>query len=206
MIRGNIVGVFILATSVVAAAPTDNMSGRQIVNEIRTGLTKLALTPTVNMEEVNKLNRLINALEKHMPAHADGAPVSGMEQGVDTAVHAAFHPIEELRHQMGSFSYDVKHITGQDSAWGLLKGFLLIATLYLVIGMIIMRKVYDVSGIESLPHLSFWIAYPGLVMDGVSFVMDRLGFSSPAPLNGYTAVATKSGISGRDTFSQFEPI
>jgi hypothetical protein len=200
-------GIILAASAALAELPVDQMNGHQLIGAAKGTVAKIAKDPkTTSMDDVNKLNHIIDALDKHLPAHADSAPVSGMEQGVDTAVHAVFHPFDDTAHQMKSLKFDINHLGWEDSGWGLLKGFLVLVTLYVVIGVIVMKKVYNANGIESLPHLSFWMSYPGLVMDGVSFVMDKLGLSSATPYNSLATVVNKGGNPARDTFSQFEPI
>jgi hypothetical protein len=74
--------------------------------------------------------------------------------------------------------------------------------------MVILAKYYDAQGMERVPHLSFWLSYPGLVMDGVHYLKDLAGFQNVGGV-GYDRISTNSikyPDASRDTFSQFEPI
>ncbi len=72
-----------------------------------------------------------------------------------------------------------------------------------------MTKYYDAQGIERLPHMSFWVSYPGLVTDGVFYARDLVGMSSGGVSGAYDRISSTSAKfpdASRDTFSQFEPI
>jgi len=53
--------------------------------------------------------------------------------------------------------------------WSFVLLVLLIAALYLGIGIGINKYKFGMQGIEAVPHISFWRQVPGLVKDGVAF-------------------------------------
>ena len=115
--------------------------------------------------------------------------------------------MEYIENGLHGVKWDVMHITSDRSSFILLRGIIVIFLMYILIGMCIMTKVYDAQGHERVPHMSFWMTYPGLVADGVYYAKDLVGANACAD-GTYQRVANPNNkFSGsRDTFSQFEPI
>lgn len=73
---------------------------------------------------------------------------------------------------------------GFDLVWFLLfpgvLGFTMIFVMiglvvYFIVGIIINKKRYDRAGVELIPHHEFWLSLPGLVKDGVLFIVSGCG-------------------------------
>jgi hypothetical protein len=65
--------------------------------------------------------------------------------------------------------WNIEHIQNKNAATGLLRGLILVALAYVGIGSVIKYYTLNVSGIEMIPHISFWMEYPKLVADGVTY-------------------------------------
>ena len=78
--------------------------------------------------------------------------------------------------------------------------------IYIFLGSIFLTKMYQADGLERIPHVTFWMGYPALVMDGVNLIRDFIGGSSSAVgLERLSAYSAKPQTT-RDPFSQFDPI
>mmetsp|Transcript_46783 Transcript_46783/g.100167 ORF Transcript_46783/g.100167 Transcript_46783/m.100167 type:complete len:352 (+) Transcript_46783:193-1248(+) len=106
--------------------------------------------------------------------------------------------------------WNVEHITNYGVATELLRGILFVALVYFGVGCVYRNQSYGSQGLEMLPHKEFWIGYPALVMDGVTYAMMLLG-AAPRDFGfGGSGGAPAGGLIGRgsadrDTFSNFEP-
>ena len=197
LMRKSVIVLLISAiTQTPASKPVDDMNLDELLVEGKKLTGELGKIPTA-VDGVNKLNHVLDSIQKKIPAHL--AHTSGLEQSVDSAVHVAFHPVETLEGELSGGWWDLNHLTENDSGWTILKTIFIFGFLYIAVGMCIMQKYFNARGIESVPHLSFWVSYPGLVADGAAFVADRLGFGSPPN-------TLKSDISSRNTFDQFVPL
>lgn len=145
---------------------------------------------------------------KTLPLVVQDSSIGQIERGADGLIHDVFHPIETFEHGIQGASWDVRHITSYRSSFILLRGLVIVFLLYIICGMIIMVKYHNAQGIERLPHLSFWMSYPGLVTDGVFYVRDMVGLHGGG--GSYDRLSNSSNVkfpdASRDTFSQFEPI
>jgi hypothetical protein len=62
--------------------------------------------------------------------------------------------------------WNVEHITNYGVATELLRGVILIAIAYLVIGCAYKYQAEGARGLSMIPHIGFWKEYPRLVADG----------------------------------------
>lgn len=182
-----------------AAKPVDQMTSSELFHAAKVITADLSKQPLV-AAKVHELDHILDSIAKHVPAHGHLEHASAVEQSVDSVVHAAFHPIETAEQELAGGWWDLRHPTAPDSAWILLRGIFVLACLYVCVGMWVMRAHFNASGLESVPHLSFWMSYPGLVSDGVYFVLSKMG------LAGSSSNAEKSDSFSLNTFSQFQPI
>jgi len=65
--------------------------------------------------------------------------------------------------------WNVEHITNYGVATELLRGVILIAIAYLVIGCAYKYQAEGARGISMIPHIGFWKEYPRLVSDGWTY-------------------------------------
>ena len=177
------------------------IEGMHAINNI-THLGNMAHDP-----DVIRMQQVLAALAKTIPLVAYDESITPLERRADGFLHQVFHPVDTARDKLHGLSWDVRHITQEHSAFIILRGLAIAFCLYILVGAIIMAKYYNANGVERIPHLSFWLAYPGLVVDGITFVADRLGFDTSSTGYQRLSVAVNGKTLGaRDTFSQFEPI
>ena len=196
--------------SIYDTKPIEEMSLGELLNTCREALNNLTLIPHVHGNaHVGRLQEVFKSLSKTLPLVTYDTSISPIERGVDGLIHNALHPVEFVKNEYTGASWDVRHITQPDAAYGLLRGLVIIMLLYFVIGFVVLTKFYNAQGVERIPHSQFWVAYPALVMDGVVYVRDQIGIGGDKIASGsYDRIVDSSNkFSGsRDTFSQFEPI
>jgi hypothetical protein len=180
----------------------------ELLKEGKEAMNGIASLPNmINNAEVIRMQKVLNAFSKTLPLVTYDQSITPLERGADGLIHEVFHPVDTAKDKLAGLSWDLRHITQEHSAFIILRGLVIFFCLYVLIGALIMTKYYNAEGIDRIPHVSFWLAYPGLVVDGIAFVSDRLGCDVPPEtyqrLN--IAVASKN-VGSRDTFSQFEPI
>lgn len=88
------------------------------------------------------LNRLGNEMSQGLP---------GIENEIQRDVYYAEH--------LGTFG----------SAQSLLRVVIILAIIYLLVGSFIKYQLMGASGINAIPHVGFWLDYPQLVIDGVTY-------------------------------------
>lgn len=119
--------------------------------------------------------------------------------------------IPGLQREISDTVWNVEHLQNPGVAYGLLRGVILIALVYVVSGSAIKYHSMGARGIEMIPHQGFWMEYPNLVLDGVSYAKILV-----SGLMGQQSVRTFSGGGGggfqggrnhceRDNLGNFEP-
>jgi len=196
-----------------AAAPAppktaDEMTFAELLKEGKEAINKIAVLPHMAQEiHVVKIQEVLKAFSRKLPALALDETISPLESGIDGLIHEVFHPIDTAKAGLKGLSWDMRHITSDRSAFIILRGLIIFFCLYILIGAFLTAKYYNAHGIDRIPHLSFWMAYPGLVVDGIAYVADQLGCDVPPETYQRLNIAVASKNAGaRDTFSQFEPI
>ena len=106
---------------------------------------------------------------------------------------------------MEALRWDASHITTSRSAVHILIFLLISFLLYIIVGSIVLTKFFNAEGIDRIPHLTFWMSYPGLVLDGLNYIRHSIGCFSNEKFTQTSNYSTKFAP-GRDTFSQFDPI
>jgi hypothetical protein len=196
--------------SVFDSKPIEEMGFGELLNTGREALNNLTVIPMVaGNVHLLRVQEVMKSLSKTLPLVTYDASITPIERGVDGMIHNALHPVEFLGKEYKGASWDFRHITKPDSAYGLLRGLVIIMLLYFIIGFIIMAKYYKADGPDRIPHSQFWLAYPSLVMDVVNYARDQVGIGSDKGTNAsYERIADPSTKfqGSRDTFSQFEPI
>jgi hypothetical protein len=196
--------------SLFDAKPIEQMTFSELLITGIEALNNVTMLPNVMGNiHVHRLQEVLRSLSKTLPLVTYDESISPIERGLDGLVHNVFHPVDYAERQVRGARWDARHITASGSASGILRGLALILCIYMLVGFIVLSKYYSAEGMERIPHLQFWVAYPSLVLDGIYYVKDLTGFSNGMGTNGtYERIvnpSTKFG-SGRDTFSQFEPI
>ena len=188
--------------------PIDQMSFGELLKEGKEALNSITHTGNLsNHPEIIRMQNVLNAFSKTLPLVAYDQSISPLERGADGLLHEIFHPVLTAQEKLHGLSWDIRHITEESSAFILLRGIAILFCLYIIVGAMIMAKYYNADGLDRIPHLSFWLAYPGLVVDGITFVGDRIGFDmSSATYQRLTVAVGGKATGARDTFSQFEPI
>jgi hypothetical protein len=196
--------------SIFDTKPIEQMGFGELLDTGREALNNLTVIPLVRGNvHLLRLQEVMKSLSKTLPLVTYDSSITPIERGVDGLIHNALHPVEFLGNEYRGASWDFRHITERDSAYGLLRGLVIIMLLYFIIGFIIMAKYYKAEGPERIPHAQFWMAYPSLVMDGINYARDQVGITSDkGNSTSYERIAdTSTKFHGsRDTFSQFEPI
>lgn len=186
----------------------DRMSFGELLKEGKEALNSISQAGNLTHHpEIIRMQKVLNAFSKTLPLVTYDQSITPIERGADGLLHEIFHPVLTAQEQLHGLSWDIRHITEESSAFILLRGIAIMFCLYVIVGAMIMSKYYNANGIDRIPHVSFWLAYPGLVLDGITFVGDRLGFDMSSATYQRLAVAVGGKSTGaRDTFSQFEPI
>lgn len=206
--------LFLIAAIITAskgAAPTktiDQMSFGELLKEGTDAINGIASIPNMaGNVQVVRMQEVIKAFAKTLPLVTYDESISPLERGADGLIHEVLHPIDTVKDKIGGLSWDLRHITAPRSSFIILRGIIIFFCLYILIGAFFLARNYNAQGIDRIPHLSFWMAYPGLVVDGITYVSDRLGCDVPPETYQRLNIAVSGKNSGsRDTFSQFEPI
>jgi hypothetical protein len=198
----------LLAWGVAPPKPVEQMSFGELLNEGKEAINNITLIANMaHHPQVVRMQNVLNAFSKTLPLVTYDQSISPLERGADGLIHGVFHPIDTARNNLAGLSWDLQHITQEHSSFIILRGLVIFFCLYIIIGAFIMAKYYNADGVDRIPHLSFWMAYPGLVVDGIAFVSDRLGCDvSPSTYQRLSVAVASKNMGSRDTFSQFEPI
>jgi len=65
--------------------------------------------------------------------------------------------------------WNIEHINDRGTACELLRGTILLALLYLGLGVLIKSQMMGSRGLDMIPHIGFWAEYPKLVADGIAY-------------------------------------
>ena len=202
--------LFICLVTEIAPAPPDvaHMGVKDLLTEGTHALNNLTHSGNLqNNPDLIRLQGVFAALSGSLHDITQDASIGFLERGVDGLIHEAFHPIDFVEDQLHGAVWDAENITDTRSSFNLLRGIVVLFCCYVLIGSIIMAKYYNAVGMERMPHLSFWMAYPGLVNDGVAFAIDMIGSGNrEIGFDRISAVPSSKFSGSRETFAQFEPI
>ena len=131
---------------------------------------------------------------------------SYVEYGIDESLHAILHPLSSIREGSRGAMWDLKHPLRSRTMFNWLRGLLIFGLLYTLAGCYYNAAYLNMNGLDRIPHVSFWLDYPFLVLDGFNFaVMTLIGAGS----SGFSFLASSRDskyASVRDSFANFEPI
>lgn len=200
--------IVVLARAAAPPKPIEQMSFGELLNEGKEAINNITLLANMaHHPQVVRMQNVLNAFSKTLPLVSYDQSISPLEKGADGLIHSVFHPIDTAGTNIAGLAWDVKHITQAHSAFIILRGLIIFFCIYIIIGAIIMAKYYNADGIDRIPHLGFWMAYPGLVVDGIAYVSDRMGCEvEPSTYQRLSVAVGSKQVGSRDTFSQFEPI
>mmetsp|Transcript_117393 Transcript_117393/g.191088 ORF Transcript_117393/g.191088 Transcript_117393/m.191088 type:complete len:367 (-) Transcript_117393:73-1173(-) len=108
-----------------------------------------------------------------------------------------------LEQDVGASIWQAEHLGNRGNAQTLLRHLIEIALIYLALGALYKNQVLGASGMDMIPHISFWMEYPQLVMDGVNYA--KLFLTGSAGGGNFGGGFEPLGRAERDTFAQFEP-
>lgn len=108
-----------------------------------------------------------------------------------------------VEREIGTAIWQAEHLTSHGNAQTLLRHLVEIALIYLIAGAIYKNQALGASGMDMIPHISFWMEYPQLVADGVTYAKLLLTGSSGG--GDFAGSFEPIGRAERDTFAQFEP-
>lgn len=143
------------ASTAVAATPSGSATGSGISSAL--GLTSLGQSPQQGGSVMGAWRHDLSNFEGYV---GDGVP--GLER------------------QLHDTAWNVEHITHQNAASALLRGIIWIGVAYLGIGGFFKYQM-GAQGMELIPHASFWMEYPTMVSDGVTYSKILLGMQSSTP-------------------------
>lgn len=134
-------------------------------------------------------------LDYHSARLKEGLP--GLETEVTDAVWALENP-----YHIHALSDLLRHIVE-------------IFLVYILIGVVYKHQALGASGLDMIPHIGFWMEYPKLMQDGITYSQQiiggilgmDLGSSIPSSFSGGNGGGgfEPMGRGERDTFAQFEP-
>lgn len=121
--------------------------------------------------------------------------------------------IPGLQREIHDTVWNVEHLQQRGVASELLRSIVLVGLLYLAVGSAIKYQSMGARGIDMIPHLGFWMDFPGLVKDGVGYaqylVLDMMGKDQRSTIiggqSGGMASFQPKSSSERDSFGNFEP-
>lgn len=82
-----------------------------------------------------------------------------------------------LQREAHDIAWNVEHIYHSNAASALLRGVILFGLAYVSVGSFFKYQT-GARGIEMIPHVSFWMEYPAMVADGVTYSKVLLGMQS----------------------------
>eukprot|EP00403_Amphidinium_massartii_P011699 CAMPEP_0178415698 /NCGR_PEP_ID=MMETSP0689_2-20121128/23684_1 /TAXON_ID=160604 /ORGANISM="Amphidinium massartii, Strain CS-259" /LENGTH=343 /DNA_ID=CAMNT_0020037023 /DNA_START=179 /DNA_END=1210 /DNA_ORIENTATION=- len=121
---------------------------------------------------------------------------SNMQRGV----------VPGLEKEIQDTVWNVEHIHQHGASSTLLRGIIWIALIYLGIGVTYKHQVLGARGLDMIPHVGFWMEFPGLVVDGMRYsAMAVSEIVGNGGLESRNSGFQPMGGSARDTFTYFEP-
>lgn len=82
-----------------------------------------------------------------------------------------------MEREMHDTMWNIEHIYHRNAASNLLRGVILIAFFYVSVGSFFKYQT-GARGMDMIPHVSFWMEYPAMVADGVTYSKTLLGIQS----------------------------
>jgi hypothetical protein len=113
-----------------------------------------------------------------------------------------------LEKEISDDVWRVEHLGDRYAASDLLRQFIEFFLVYIIIGAIYKNQALGAEGIDMIPHIGFWMEYPAMVQDGITYSQQIVGsylgmdFSGSS---GYRGDFLPVGRGERDTFAHFEP-
>jgi len=191
-----------------AIKPIEEMSFKELLDEGRYALNNVA---AINMMHSNpdvvRLQKVFTALSKTLPFVTYDKSIGPIERGADGLIHEILHPMTTAQDTLDVARSSISHPLSSRGPYHILTLLLIVFMLYILVGSIIMSKYYDARGTDRIPHMSFWLGYPGLVADGFNYLKQLIGSPVTSPSYQRIAVIASNKHHGsRDMFSNFEPI
>lgn len=102
--------------------------------------------------------------------------------------------IPGIERELHDITWTVEHLDRYGAASSLLRGLVLLGFAYVSIGSFFKYQM-GARGLEMVPHVSFWMEYPNLVADGMTYSKILLGLqsSSSSPTGGLSGGVRSSG-------------
>ncbi len=135
-----------------------------------------------------------------------GGMLGAVEYGADLTIHNVLHPVQFMVAETPGAIWDIEHPFQPRSAFIILRGLLVCALLYLVIGGALNIYLYNASGLAMVPQLAFWMEYPGFVADGWWVVRNKVELAQAKMNEGVTGNRDSKYLGVRDSFSNFDPL
>lgn len=108
------------------------------------------------------------------PRHSAGV-LATWEHDVSYFAHNLKDGLPGLQREVHDTMWNLEHIQQQGVASELLRGVLLMSLMYLGVGCAYKSQVDGAKGLNMVPHIGFWRAYPKLVSDGWTYLWMILG-------------------------------
>ena len=191
-----------------AIKPIEEMSLKELLDEGRYALNNVT---AINFMHTNlyviRLQKVFSALSKTLPLVTYDQSIGPIERGTDGLIHEIFHPMATAQDTFDVARSSLSHPLSSREPYHILVLLLIVFMLYILVGSIIMSKYYDARGTDRIPHMSFWLGYPGLVADGFDYLKQLIGSPVTSPSYQRIAVIPNHKHHGsRDMFAHFEPI
>ena len=147
-------------------------------------------------------------LRLHPESKSKLTGLTGMiETDIDAAVHNILHPVDFVYQGVPGTIWDVRHPFEKDSAFILVRGFMIVLILYFAIGAALKAHYEGATGSARIPHLAFWTDLPQLVSDGVNFATCKISQISGAKIpEMFGPGRDYKYASAKDSFANFEPL
>lgn len=145
-------------------------------------------------------------------ARRDGLPsLGGFSHDYNYLMKNLRDGVPGMEREIHDTVWNIEHLENYGMATSMLRGILELAAIYLIVGCGYKYYATGAVGMDMIPHISFWMEYPALMMDGVQYAKNAFGagdgFASGASGGG----ASRAGFepirssSERDSFASFEP-
>ncbi|CAJ1398809.1 unnamed protein product [Effrenium voratum] len=159
----------------------------------------------LNDQQRGSLGNLQNLIHKAMKG-GSGSDTLGSELSSDLKTFSGnvLGGVSGWEREAESVVWNVEHIDHYGAAWGLLRGIIEVALIYLACGAIYKHQTMGARGVQMIPHLGFWMDYPNLVVDGVKYAQMMVSQSTgqKSSSGGFMPLGMPAE---RDSFADFEP-
>lgn len=98
-----------------------------------------------------------------------GMDLSAFGSDVKRLENEASQGLPGLQGEFQRDLYLAEHLQDYGSATSLLRVLFIVAVIYLAVGSFIKYQTMGASGRDMIPHIGFWMEYPKLVQDGLSY-------------------------------------